>query len=59
VEWIDDLEWDSTDQLQTDRLAYLIGTVSEAAAAAVAVVDRFRTMVADQQPAEAGDDWER
>jgi hypothetical protein len=37
----------------------VLETVAEAAAAAVEAVTRFRTLMADQQPAEAGDDWAR
>jgi hypothetical protein len=44
--------------VQSERVAYLLGAVAEAAAGVVAVVDRFSVLVADQQPAEGGDYWE-
>jgi hypothetical protein len=47
------------DALQIDRMAHLIGAVAESAATAVAAVDRFRALVADQQPAPGGDHWDR
>jgi hypothetical protein len=46
-----------SDQVQSERVAYLLGAVAEAAAGVVAVVDRFSVLVADQQPAEGGDNW--
>jgi hypothetical protein len=51
----DEADADST---QSERVAYLLGAVAEAAAAVVAVVDRFRVLVADLTPAEGGDQWE-
>lgn len=59
MEWFDGVTWGHTDQLQTDRLAHMLGATAQAAAGAVGMLNRFRTWFADQQPAEAGDDWER
>jgi hypothetical protein len=36
----------------------MISAISEAAAASVGTLNRFRTRFADMQPAEAGDDWD-
>jgi hypothetical protein len=58
-EWFDGASWHDAGPRQTERLAYMIGAISEAAAASVGTVNRFRAWFADQQPAEAGDDWER
>jgi hypothetical protein len=59
LESFDGMTWGHTDQLQIERFAYLFGTVAEASTAASVALDRFRVRFADQQPAEAGDDWER
>lgn len=57
VESYDHADWSSSDSLQIERMAYLLGAVAEAATTAVAVVDRFHGFVADHQRAEAGDEW--
>jgi len=59
VQLYDDGAGSGSDLGQSERVAYLLGAVAEAAAEVVAVVHRFRVLVADQQPAEGGDDWER
>lgn len=58
VQLYDDGAGSGSDQVQSERVAYLLGAVAEAAAGVVAVVDRFSVLVADQQPAEGGDNWE-
>jgi hypothetical protein len=58
VQLYDDGAGSGSDPAQSERIAYLLGAVAEAAAGVVAVVDRFRVLVADQQPAEGGDYWE-
>ena len=59
VEWFDGLTWRDVGPLQLERLTHMLGATAEAAAAAVAAVDRFETVIADQQPAEPapGDRW--
>lgn len=59
LESFDGMTWGHTDQLQIEWFAYLFETVAEASTAASVALDRFRVRFADQQPAEAGDDWER
>ena len=58
VQLYDDGTGSGSDLAQSERVAYLLGAVAEAAAQVVAVVDRFRVLVADQQPAQGGDSWE-
>ena len=58
VQLYDDGVSSGSDLSQSERVAYLLGAVAEAAAEVVAVVNRFRVLVADQQPAEGGDHWE-
>ena len=58
AESYDNTIWNNTDPLQIDRMAHLLGATAEAAATAVAAVDRLHTFVADQQPADAGDNWD-
>lgn len=58
VQLYDDGTGSGSDLAQSERVAYLLGAVAEAAAEVVAVVDRFRVLVADQQPAQGGDYWE-
>lgn len=57
AESYDNTVWRDADPLQVERLAHLLGATAEAAAAAVAVVYRFETLIADQQAASAGDRW--
>jgi hypothetical protein len=57
VQLYDDGAGPGSDRVQSERVAYLLGAVAEAAAGVVAVVDRFSVLVADQQPAEGGDSW--
>jgi hypothetical protein len=57
VQLYDDGAGSATDLAQNERVAYLLGAVAEAAAQVVAVVNRFRVLVADQQPADCGDHW--
>ena len=59
VQLYDDGAGAGSDLVQSERVAYLLGAVAEAAAEVVAVVHRFCVLAADQQPAEGGDDWER
>jgi hypothetical protein len=58
VQLYDDGTESESDPARSERVAYLLGAVAEAAAEVVTVVDRFRVLVADQQPAEGGDYWE-
>ena len=59
VQLYDDGGGPEGDPAQSERVAYLLGAVAEAAAAVVAVVERFRVLIADQQQAKGGDNWER
>lgn len=59
VQLYDDGTGPGSDLAQGERIAYLLGAIAEAAAEVVAVVHRFHVVVADQQPAEGRDDWER
>lgn len=57
VESYDNTSWRSADSLQIDRMAHLLGAAADAATTAIEAVDRFRTLVADRQPAATGYDW--
>lgn len=57
-EMFDNTIWRDADPLHLDRMAHLIGAVSESATLAVAAVDHLRTVVADRQPAGEGGDWD-
>lgn len=59
VESYDHASWRDADPRQIDRMAHLLRVTADVAAAAVAGVGRFCILVADQQPAEAGDEWDR
>jgi hypothetical protein len=59
VESYDNASWRDADPRQIDRMAHLLRVTADVAAAAVAGVGRFCILVADQQPAEAGDEWDR
>jgi hypothetical protein len=56
VDWFDGLNWHNTGPQQLEQMAFVLGVVAEKAIAAVAAVDRFETLVADQQPATPGPD---
>jgi hypothetical protein len=57
VEAYDNASWNDPDPQIIERLAHLLGVTHEAAVATVSAVDRFRTAVADAQPATAGERW--
>jgi len=57
VQLYDDGAGPVTDLVHSERVAYLLGAVAEAAAQVVTVVKRFRVLVADRQPADGGDPW--
>jgi hypothetical protein len=57
VETYDNAIWEDADPVIVERIAHLLGATHEAAAAAVEAVDHFRTVVADAQPTEGGDQW--
>ena len=50
------MSWGNADSEQVERIAYLLEAVESAASTAVAAVDRFEIVVADQSPVEPGDD---
>jgi hypothetical protein len=56
VKEFDDVSWSNADSEQVERIAYLLEAVESAASTAVAAVDRFEIVVADQSPVEPGDD---
>lgn len=58
VQLYDDGAGSDSHSAQSERVAYLLGAVATAAAEVVAVVNRFRVLVADEQPAEGDDHWE-
>jgi hypothetical protein len=47
----DDPSWCESEAARAERIVYLIGAVAEAAAAAVVVVARVESALADQSPA--------
>jgi uncharacterized protein YcaQ len=60
ADWLDGVSWHNAGPLEVERMIYVIDMVQEKAAAAIAVVDRFDTLVADRQraePGEPGDSW--
>jgi hypothetical protein len=59
LEWFDKGTGGDADQLQLERLAYLLGLIARATTAVVAAVDRFHAALADAQPADGGDQWDR
>jgi hypothetical protein len=57
VESYDRQDWSGADPLHVDRLASLLGLISKSATVAMAAFDRLHGVVADAQPAPAGDVW--
>src|SRR5206468_1022865 len=59
VEWFDSRGWIDADPAEVERLAYLLGLIAKASAAVVTAVARLHGVLADMQPAEGDDEWDR
>lgn len=58
ADWLDGVNWHNASPLEAERMIYVIDMIQEKSAAAVSVVERFATLVADRQRAESGEPGE-